>query len=199
MPVVNVQLWPGRTVEQKRNLVNAITDAMVEHADAKPTNLHVIIQEIPLENWGLAGVLGVDRKDDHARDLQQNPPQPEPEPGAIAVHHLLLQVRDLERAKRFYLDLLGFTLRPDAKPMPDGRLLISTVQGLGLTEGDPGEQGQMDHLAFEVRQVTTLTDKLKQAGVEFVRELGPGPYGLAIYVKDPDGNTLELFETGAQA
>ena len=66
MPVVTVQMWPGRTVDQKRKLVKAITDAMVEHADARPDNLHVIIQDVGLENWGLAGVLGVDRKDvDH--------------------------------------------------------------------------------------------------------------------------------------
>ncbi len=63
MPVVTVQMWPGRTVEQKRRLVKAITEAMVEHADAKPRNLHVIIQDVELENWGLAGVLGVDRED----------------------------------------------------------------------------------------------------------------------------------------
>ena len=63
MPVVTVQMWPGRSVEQKRKLVKAITDAMVEHADAKPTNLHVIIHDVELENWGLAGVLGVDRAD----------------------------------------------------------------------------------------------------------------------------------------
>lgn len=63
MPVVTVEMWPGRTVAQKRKLVKAITDAMVEHADAKPTNLHVIIHEVALEDWGHAGVLGVDRKD----------------------------------------------------------------------------------------------------------------------------------------
>lgn len=63
MPVVTIQMWPGRTVDQKRKLVKAITDAMVEHADAKPTNLHVIIHDVELENWALAGVLGVDRKD----------------------------------------------------------------------------------------------------------------------------------------
>jgi 4-oxalocrotonate tautomerase len=63
MPVVTIQMWSGRTLEQKRKLVKAITDAMVEHAGARPTNLHVIIQDVPPENWGLAGVLGVDRED----------------------------------------------------------------------------------------------------------------------------------------
>jgi 4-oxalocrotonate tautomerase len=56
-------MWSGRTQKQKRALVRAITDAMVQHADAKPTNLHVIIQEVPKENWGLAGVMGDERKD----------------------------------------------------------------------------------------------------------------------------------------
>ena len=63
MPVVTVQLWEGRTVEQKRALVQAITEAMVEHAGARPDALHVILQEVPRENWGRAGVLGIDRKD----------------------------------------------------------------------------------------------------------------------------------------
>ncbi len=63
MPVVTVQMWEGRRLEQKRNLVKAITDAMVKHADAKPDGLHVIIQEYALDNWARAGVLGVDGKD----------------------------------------------------------------------------------------------------------------------------------------
>ncbi|MCH8257583.1 MAG: tautomerase family protein [Proteobacteria bacterium] len=63
MPVVTVQLWKGRTVDQKRKLVKAITDAMIEHADAKPDGLHIIIQEYEPENWARAGVLGMDRKD----------------------------------------------------------------------------------------------------------------------------------------
>ena len=63
MPVVTVQLWEGRTVEQKRALTRAITDAMVEHAGARPDGLHVIIQEYARENWARAGVLGIDRSD----------------------------------------------------------------------------------------------------------------------------------------
>ena len=42
MPVVTVDLWPGRSVNQKRRLVAAITEAMVEHAGAGSEHLHVI-------------------------------------------------------------------------------------------------------------------------------------------------------------
>ncbi len=60
MPVVIVEMYDGRTLDQKRALVQAITDAMVEHAGARPDGLHVIIHEVARENWGRAGLLGVD-------------------------------------------------------------------------------------------------------------------------------------------
>ena len=60
---MTVQMWPGRTPAQKRALVRAITEAMVQHAGAQPDHLHVIIQEVPKEDWALAGVLGDERKD----------------------------------------------------------------------------------------------------------------------------------------
>jgi 4-oxalocrotonate tautomerase len=63
MPVVIVELWEGRTVEQKRELVRAITDAMIAHAHVHRDALQVILHEIPRENWARGGVLGVDRKD----------------------------------------------------------------------------------------------------------------------------------------
>ena len=63
MPEITIELNEGRSIEQKRALCKAITDAMVQHAGAKPTNLHVIIQEVPKEDWALAGVMGDERKD----------------------------------------------------------------------------------------------------------------------------------------
>ncbi len=62
MPVVIVEMYDGRTLDQKRALVRAITDAMVEHAGARPDGLHVIIHEVARENWARAGLLGVDRE-----------------------------------------------------------------------------------------------------------------------------------------
>lgn len=63
MPFVVVHMWEGRSVEDKRALAKAITDAMVVHAHAQPDALHVVIQEYPRENWARAGVLGIDRTD----------------------------------------------------------------------------------------------------------------------------------------
>lgn len=116
-------------------------------------------------------------------------------PRPVYLHHLLLMVSDLEKSMDFYLNVLGFTRRLDAKPLPDGRPFIATMEGLGLTAGGPGDLKQVDHLAFEVRNVEDLYRRLKQTGAVFTRgEPGPGPYGKAVYVLDPDGNELELFE-----
>jgi 4-oxalocrotonate tautomerase len=64
MPVVTVQMWTGRTTEQKRKLVAAITEAMVVHAACKPDHLHVIIQDVPKDSWGRAGKLGTENEPD---------------------------------------------------------------------------------------------------------------------------------------
>lgn len=63
MAVVQVHMWPGRTLEQKRRLCKAITDAMVEHCAVPKDGLHVIIYEVPKDSWARAGVMGVDRED----------------------------------------------------------------------------------------------------------------------------------------
>ena len=58
MPVVTAEMWECRMQERKRALVVAITEAMVRHADASRDHLHVIIHEVPKENWARAGRLG---------------------------------------------------------------------------------------------------------------------------------------------
>jgi 4-oxalocrotonate tautomerase len=63
MPFVIVEFFEGRTVDQKRNLVKAITDAMVDHAGCKPEHLHVVIHDTPKDSWGRNGVLGIDMKE----------------------------------------------------------------------------------------------------------------------------------------
>jgi 4-oxalocrotonate tautomerase len=60
MPVVTVQMYEGRTVEQKRALVEAITRAMVDIAKTRSDAVNVIIQDVPRTNWGLDGKLASD-------------------------------------------------------------------------------------------------------------------------------------------
>ena len=49
---------------------------------------------------------------------------------------MLLKVSDIERSERFYVDLLGFKIRP-AKPLADGRPFVPFTQGLALTRAAP--------------------------------------------------------------
>ncbi len=60
MPVVTVQLWPGRTHAQKAELVRAITEAVVTIAHTKPESTTVIIEEVSREHWAVGGVLASD-------------------------------------------------------------------------------------------------------------------------------------------
>ncbi len=54
MPVVTVQMWAGRTDEQKEKLIKGITKAF-EDIGVKPESLHIIIHDIPKSNWGTRG------------------------------------------------------------------------------------------------------------------------------------------------
>jgi ureidoacrylate peracid hydrolase len=114
---------------------------------------------------------------------------------ATGFAHMLLKVADIARSERFYVDLLGFTVRP-AKPLPDGRPFVPFHQGIALTSCGPGTPAQIDHIAFKATDVRVISERLKQAEVKFFRELHDGIYGLTIYVADPDGNMIELYEEG---
>jgi 4-oxalocrotonate tautomerase len=60
MPVITVQMYEGRPVEQKRALVEAITKAMVEIAKSSADQCNVIIHDVPRTNWGLNNKLASD-------------------------------------------------------------------------------------------------------------------------------------------
>ena len=57
MPIVKVELWTGRTQEQKAELARAITDAVVNIARTTPDETIVIFQDVDRENWAKGGVM----------------------------------------------------------------------------------------------------------------------------------------------
>ena len=60
MPIVRVEMWPGRTHEQKQKLAKAITDSMVEIAKTTPEATIIVFEDVPKENWAQSGVLASD-------------------------------------------------------------------------------------------------------------------------------------------
>lgn len=55
MPYVQVMITEGATKEQKAQLVEGITDLMVNILHKNPATTHVVIKEHSAENWGIAG------------------------------------------------------------------------------------------------------------------------------------------------
>jgi 4-oxalocrotonate tautomerase family enzyme len=182
MPVVTVQLYEGRSHEQKRALVAAITRSMVDLVDADPSGLNVILDEVSPANWGRNGLLGTDR---------QTAGSGAPQSKVIGLSHLLLQVKDLLASEHFYVDGLGFTVRGRDR-LPDGRDLIVLDQGVGLTEGGPEPPGPVEHIAFQARKVASYEVRVKAAGGTVVDGPRPGAYGISLYFLDLDGNKIEL-------
>lgn len=53
MPIVNIQISEGRTVDQKRKMVEGITKVLVEEGNVKnPDGIRIIFNEIKPENLG---------------------------------------------------------------------------------------------------------------------------------------------------
>jgi len=55
MPFAQIYMIEGRTVDQKRAVIQKVTAALVEATGAPKENVRVWIQDVPKENWGIAG------------------------------------------------------------------------------------------------------------------------------------------------
>jgi catechol 2,3-dioxygenase-like lactoylglutathione lyase family enzyme len=123
---------------------------------------------------------------------------PPPPPAVSGISELVLEVSDLDAARRFYRDTLGFeeTLYGEGA---EGRYwyLVGDTARLGLWTEQiglaGGRGGAHVHFAFQVAdpEIDLLLERLRGATeVEGPIQLGPGR---AIYVTDPDGNVVEFW------
>lgn len=62
MPIIRIEMWPGRTHAQKAELARVITEAMVTIAHTTPEATTIVFQDIAKENWAQGGVLASDAK-----------------------------------------------------------------------------------------------------------------------------------------
>lgn len=57
MPTLRVDLMEGRTVEQKKELVKALTEAVVKTLGGSPESVDVLLYDIKRHDWATGGVL----------------------------------------------------------------------------------------------------------------------------------------------
>lgn len=60
MPFAQIYMIEGRSEEQKRAVIEKVSAALVEATGAPIANVRVWIQDVPKENWGIAGVSAKD-------------------------------------------------------------------------------------------------------------------------------------------
>ena len=62
MPSIRVEMFEGRTVEQKRALAKELTEATVRALGVPADSVDVMMFDLPRHDWATAGVLWSERK-----------------------------------------------------------------------------------------------------------------------------------------
>ena len=57
MPFIRVDWFPGRTLDQKREMIDVLTKEFCRIAECRPETINVIFTEVDRESWGRAGKL----------------------------------------------------------------------------------------------------------------------------------------------
>jgi catechol 2,3-dioxygenase-like lactoylglutathione lyase family enzyme len=115
------------------------------------------------------------------------------------INHVVLHVTDLERSKRFYMDVLGFEDRNIAggPPSMKASFLRCGMQGLDLFEvtGEAHGGEEMNHMALNVaaEDLEELVTRLSEAGVDASQRTRRN----TVFISDPDGHRLEMLPRSA--
>ena len=110
--------------------------------------------------------------------------------------YMILYVDDVERATRFYRDVVGLRIAFSAP----GWVQFDT-NGAALvlhprlpTQKDASRDGQMTHLAFRVDDLDGEYRRLSSQQVQFVAPPASAGFGKHATFLDPDGNAIDLLE-----
>ena len=133
---------------------------------------------------------------------------PRPIDPGVRIGHVHLKVADLDRALAFYCGVLGFELKQrfgsQAAFLAAGgyhhHIGLNTWESKGGSAPPPGTTG-LYHVAILYPSRAALADALKRLLAADVLLDGAADHGVseAIYLRDPDGNGVELYRDRPQA
>lgn len=113
----------------------------------------------------------------------------------LAVHHVSINVDDVNAALDFYVDVLGLAARTDR---PDfgfgGAWLDAGGQQVHLIEGQV-PKGNGEHFALLVSDLDATIEELRGREVR-VSDASPVGIGRQAFLADPAGNLIELHQAG---
>ncbi len=139
-----------------------------------------------------------------SRLLSQPVRYPAPGIGVRRLDHVNLTAPDVDAARDWYADVLGFKLREAART-PEGDIgvwmsVTSQVHDVAIMRDGQG-LARLHHIAYYLdtpESILRATDVLLDEGAPI--DAGPGKHGLTqaffVYVFEPGGNRIELFSGG---
>lgn len=118
-------------------------------------------------------------------------------PRILGVAHMALFVSDLQKARAFYKDFLGYE-EPYALKRKEGSdriafIKINDQQYLELFAEDSKQDGHLNHISFYTDSAEGMRDYLASRGVKVPEKVGKGQIGNSNFnIADPDGHTVEI-------
>ena len=110
--------------------------------------------------------------------------------------NVVVFVRDIEKAKRFYKELLGLPLVQESPMMmeffPGGGATLGVATA--MHEAAFPLVGRHTGITLTVREIDLFCRRLAEEGVNFPEPLERSPWGKMAVVADPDGNQFALVE-----
>jgi len=71
MPVVQLQITPGSTRQQREAVIRRITEALVEEMGKHAEHIHIVINEVAEDHWGYSGMLTDDYRAGQAKSAAE--------------------------------------------------------------------------------------------------------------------------------
>lgn len=120
-------------------------------------------------------------------------------PRILGVAHMALYVSDLQKARQFYEDFLGYQ-EPYVLKREDGSVRIVFIkinedQYIELFRENPKQDDRLNHISFYTDSAEAMRQYLAALGVKVPDKVGKGKIGNSNFsIVDPDGHTVEIVQ-----